>query len=65
MDPAAVFASLAALGGTAPYTVVIGCEVDDVDERMGLSAAVSATVADAVKAIEEVVERLVTDAKVG
>jgi hypothetical protein len=32
---------------------------------MGLSAAVSATVADAVKAIEEVVERLVTDAKVG
>jgi hydrogenase maturation protease len=65
MDPAAVFASLAALGGTAPYTVVIGCEVDDVDERMGLSAAVSATVAEAVKAIEEVVERLVTDAKVG
>ena len=65
MDPAAVFASLAALGGTAPYTVVIGCEVDDVDERMGLSDAVSAAVADAVKAIEEVVERLVTDAKVG
>jgi hydrogenase maturation protease len=65
MDPAAVFASLAALGGTAPYTVVIGCEVHDVDERMGLSAAVSAAVADAVKAIEEVVERLVTDAKVG
>ena len=65
MDPAAVFASLAALGGTAPYTVVIGCEVHDVDERMGLSAAVSAAVADAVKSIEEVVERLVTDAKVG
>jgi hydrogenase maturation protease len=65
MDPASVFASLAALGGTAPYTVVIGCEVDDVEERMGLSAAVSAAVADAVKAIEEVVERLVTDAKVG
>ena len=29
MDPAAVFASLAALGGTPPYTVVIGCEVDE------------------------------------
>jgi hydrogenase maturation protease len=65
MDPAAVFASLAALGGTAPYTVVVGCEVDDVDERMGLTAAVAATVPDAVKAIEEVVGRLVDDAKVG
>jgi hydrogenase maturation protease len=65
MDPAAVFASLAALGGEAPYTVVIGCEVDDVDERMGLSDAVSATVADAVQAIEEVLGRLLTDAKVG
>src|SRR6476660_6237323 len=65
MDPAAVFASLAALGGTAPYTVVVGCEVGDVDERMGLSAVVSAAVPDAVAAIEEVVGRLVEDAKVG
>ncbi len=44
---------------------MIGCEVDDIDERMGLSAAVAATVPDAVKAIEEVVGRLVNDAKVG
>lgn len=65
MDPAAVFASLAALGGTPPYTVVIGCEVDSVDEEMGLSAAVAAAVPDAVKAIEEVVGRLVDDAMVG
>ena len=65
MDPAAVFASLAALGGTPPYTVVIGCEVDDVDERMGLSAAVAAAVPDAVQAIQDVVTRLIEDAKVG
>lgn len=65
MDPAAVFASLAALGGTPPYTVVIGCEVERIDEEMGLSAAVAAAVPDAVKAIEEVVGRLVDDAKVG
>jgi hydrogenase maturation protease len=65
MDPGAVFASLAALGGTPPYTVVIGCEVDDVDERMGLSPAVAAAVPDAVTAIEEVVSRLLEDAKVG
>lgn len=65
MDPAAVFASLSALGGTPPYTIVIGCEVDNVDEGMGLSAAVAAAVGDAVTAIDEVVTRLVKDAKVG
>jgi hydrogenase maturation protease len=65
MDPAAVFASLAALGGTPPHTVVIGCEVADIDERMGLSPAVAATVIDAATAIEEIVGRLLDDAKVG
>lgn len=65
MDPAAVFASLAALGGTPPYTVVIGCEVADIDERMGLSDDVAAAVPAAVTAIEDVLERLLSDAKVG
>ena len=65
MDPAQVYASKDALGGTPPYTVVIGCEVDSVDEEMGLSAAVAAAVPEAVKAIEEVVGRIVDDAKVG
>jgi hydrogenase maturation protease len=65
MDPAAVFASLAALGGTPPYTVVIGCEIDNVDERMGLTDAVAAAVPDAVKAIEDVVARLSTPVREG
>jgi hydrogenase maturation protease len=65
MDPAAVFASLAALGGTPPFTVVIGCEVENVDEGMGLSDAVAAAVPDAVKAIEDVVARLLTPVPVG
>ena len=55
MDPAAVFASLNALGGTPPYTVVIGCEAANVDEGIGLSDAVAAAVPDAVQAIEDVV----------
>lgn len=55
MDPAAVFASLNALGGKAPYTVVVGCEVDSVDERMGLSDAVAAAVDDAVVAVSDAV----------
>jgi len=65
MDPAGVFASLAALGGTPPYTVVIGCEVDNVDERLGLTDAVAAAVPDAVKAIEDVVARLSTPVREG
>jgi hydrogenase maturation protease len=58
MDPAAVFGTLAALGGTAPTTIVIGCEVVDVDEGMGLSEPVAAAVPHAVTAIEDVLSRL-------
>lgn len=58
MDPAAVFASLAALGGTPPHTVVIGCEVATVDETIGLSDAVAASVPEAVRAVDKVVAQL-------
>jgi len=58
MDPGAVFATLNALGGTPPYTVVIGCEVDSVEEGIGLSERVEAAVPHAVQAIEDVVARL-------
>lgn len=55
MDPAAVFASLAALGGRPPHTVVIGCEVADVAEGIGLSRPVAAAVPAAVRTIQTVV----------
>jgi hydrogenase maturation protease len=58
MDPGAVFASLNALGGTPPYTIVIGCEVTNVDEGIGLSDAVASAVPDAVCAIEDVLSDL-------
>ena len=58
MDPAAVFATLAALGGAAPTTIVVGCEVANVDEGMDLSAPVAAAVSDAVTAIADVLSRL-------
>jgi hydrogenase maturation protease len=60
MDPVAVFASLNALGGTPPLTVVVGCEVECVDEGIGLSDAVAAAVPDAVRSIENVVAQLLT-----
>ena len=58
MDPAAVFATLKALGGTAPQTIVVGCEVENIDEGMGLSEAVSAAVPSAITAIREVLADL-------
>jgi len=67
MDPMTVFASLRALGGTAPRTIVVGCEVADVSERMGLSEPVQAAVPDAVRAVESAVTLLRADdeARVG
>jgi len=67
MDPVTVFASLRALGGTAPRTIVVGCEVADVSERMGLSEPVAAAVPDAVRAVESAVTLLRADdeARVG
>lgn len=58
MDPAAVFASLTALGGRPPRTVVVGCEAETVDEGIGLSDAVSGSVDAAVAAVGEVVATL-------
>jgi hydrogenase maturation protease len=58
MDPAAVFASLAALGGQPPYTVVIGCEAESVDEGIGLTDAVADAVPPAISTVAEVVEGL-------
>jgi hydrogenase maturation protease len=58
MDPAAVFASLNALGGSPPYTVVIGCEVACIDDGIGLSDAVASAVPHAVRAVEDVLAGL-------
>ncbi|WP_116376121.1 hydrogenase maturation protease [Mycobacterium sp. MFM001] len=58
MDPAAVFASLRALGGVAPRTVVVGCEVADVSDGLGLSEIVQAAIPDAVAAVESAVGML-------
>ena len=62
MDPAAVFASLTALGGTPPHTVVVGCEAGSVDEGIGLSGPVEAAVDTAVGAVEDVVTGLLSGA---
>jgi hydrogenase maturation protease len=58
MDPGAVFASLRALGGSPPYTVVIGCETASVEEGIGLSDAVAAAVPEAALVVNRVVADL-------
>jgi hydrogenase maturation protease len=58
MDPDAVFASLRALGGNPPYTVVVGCEAGSVEEGIGLSEPVARAVPRAVRAVEEIVAAL-------
>jgi hydrogenase maturation protease len=63
MDPAAVFASLRALGGVAPRTVVVGCEVADVADGIGLSDPVRAAIPDAVSAVESAVAMLRDEAR--
>ncbi|MFZ1179786.1 MAG: hydrogenase maturation protease [Mycobacterium sp.] len=60
MDPAAVFASLRALGGRPPYTVVVGCEAGSIEEGIGLTEPVAKSVPRAVRAVEEIVAALQT-----
>jgi hydrogenase maturation protease len=61
MDPAAVFASLRALGGSPPYTVVVGCEAGSVEEGIGLTEPVARAVPRAARAVEEIVAALQTE----
>ncbi|WP_430334318.1 hydrogenase maturation protease [Rhodococcus sp. ACT016] len=65
MDPGAVFASLAALGGRLPRTVVVGCQAGCVDEGIGLSAPVAAAVDVAVGEVRAVVSEFGSSAVVG
>ncbi|MDP7735807.1 hydrogenase maturation protease [Mycobacterium paragordonae] len=62
MDPQTVFASLRALGGTPPYTVIVGCEAGSVEEHLGLSEPVAAAVPRAVGAVQRLVAALLSSA---
>jgi hydrogenase maturation protease len=62
MDPETVFASLRALGGEPPYTVVVGCEAGSVEEGIGLSDPVAEAVPRAARAVQEIVAALRTGA---
>jgi hydrogenase maturation protease len=66
MDPAAVLAGLGSLGGALPRTYVVGCVPDVIDERLGLSPAVTASVDAAAAAVRSLVRTLAsTDVGIG
>ncbi len=59
MDPATVLATLKALGGDLPArTLVVGCQVADTDDGMGLTPVVEAAVDEAVRTVRAVVAPL-------
>ena len=51
MAPAAVLASLQDLGGRLPPTYVVGCRPADLEDGIGLSAAVEAAIPEAMAAV--------------
>ena len=59
MDPATVLANLAALGGDLPpRTVLVGCQVLDTAEGMGLTPTVAAAVDEASRVVRDLVREL-------
>jgi hydrogenase maturation protease len=56
MDLPAVFASVSALGGTLPRTLIVGCEPAAVGASMGLSPAVERSVAPALDLVRTILE---------
>jgi hydrogenase maturation protease len=65
MDPLAVLTSVGALGGELPPTYVVGCQTENLEEGIGLSAAVDAAVPQAITAIHTLIaELLATSATV-
>jgi len=57
MDLPAVFASVRALGGSVPRTLLVACEPLDLADGIGLSEPVEQAVGEAVRRVEELVRR--------
>ncbi|MEO6309983.1 MAG: hydrogenase maturation protease [Leifsonia sp.] len=61
MDPAAMLATVRALGGELPDLYVIGCVPQDISEGIGLSEAVQGAVPNAAAAVVALVASLVAE----
>lgn len=61
MHPAAVLALVARLGGSTGRVLVLGCEPARLDEGIGLSPPVAASVNEAVRQVRELVREAVAE----
>jgi hydrogenase maturation protease len=58
MDPATVLAGLTALGGRLPpRALLVGCQISETGDGMGLTSAVAAAVDEGVRVVRSVVGR--------
>jgi len=57
MDPELVLGMLESLGGKIGRVLIVGCEPETIEERMGLSEAVAHAVPGAARLVLEIVER--------
>ncbi len=65
MGPVAMLASLGALGGELPRTLVVGCQALDVGAGIGLTPVVEAAVDVAVSTVHRLLDDLLTDEAAG
>ncbi|MEO6419391.1 MAG: hydrogenase maturation protease [Polyangiaceae bacterium] len=54
-DPASMLEMVEHLGGKPGHVIIVGCEPEELEERMGLSASVERGVDEAVRVIRELI----------
>lgn len=57
MTPDAVLGAIRALGGVPGRVLIVACEPEDTDERIGLSGPVSQAVPEAIALVRQLIER--------
>ena len=65
LDPESALALLDQLGGRVERIFTVGCEPEDMSERIGLSASVAAAVPPALRAVRDLVLQLSASAPAG
>ncbi|MEA2503355.1 MAG: hydrogenase maturation protease [Actinomycetota bacterium] len=58
LEPDAIFGMLKALGGNVGRALVVGCEPEDVEDGLGLTATVEAAVEPAVRRLVDIIDRI-------
>lgn len=62
MNPEVVLRLLSTLGGSVGRVLIVGCEPDNVVEKIGLSRTVEQTVETALVAVRDIINELLADA---